>query len=85
MAEVMSLQRGGKIRPDVKGWAALEFWSDDPQPRCFVVRVSRTYARNRMWDCSAGLEQAVERHRDELLLPAQEAFNEGAEELVLLG
>ena len=81
----MGLQLDGEIRPDVKGWAALELWTDDPQPKRFVVRVSRTYARNRMWDCSDGLEKALERHRDELLLPAQEAFNDGAEELVLLG
>lgn len=80
----MRLRYGGKVRP-IRGWAALEFWTDGPQPKCFLVRVSQRYARNRLWDCSGGLELALERHCDELLQPAQEAFNEGAQELLLLG
>ena len=84
-AESMRLQYGGKVRPDVRGWAALEFWTDGPKPKCFLVRVSKTYARNRLWDCSGGLEKAVELHCEELLVPAQEAFDEGAGELLLLG
>jgi hypothetical protein len=80
----MKLQINGSTYPDVRGWVGIDFWTSDPSPERFVVRVSKAYARNRGWDLSLGLERCIAEHREDLRCAAQRAFDEGATELLLL-
>lgn len=81
----MRLAIHSAVYPDIRGWVGLDFWTADPNPQRFVVRVSKAYARKRGWDLSLGLEQCVEAHSGDIRVLAQDALDEGASELFLMG